>query len=415
MRFVVLTQYYPPEIGAPQVRLPALAKELVALGHDVEIVTAMPNYPTGRIADGYRSKWAMCESIDGISVRRVWMYASLGRGWKRLVGYVSFTFGAGLVLMRTRRADWVFVESPPLILAVPGLLWAALHRSRSIVNVADLWPDAIVDVGAFAEDSVVTKVLRRLERWTYRRATVVNSVTEQISVDLGRRCDPAKVRFLPNGVDTEMFRPDAGVSDTIDSLGLPSSKLFVYTGNIGISQGLDQVLVAMQRVGLRDPEIVLALIGDGSARAALEAQVERDGLRNVVFVDPVPLRTVSEILPCATGAIVSLADLPTNRGARPSKMFPAMASATPVVFAGLSEGARLLEEAGAGLVAPIDDADAIADAIIRLVEDDALGKRLGQSGREFVVANYSWGAIVNSWAASLDSLTAGDACSRSPA
>ena len=142
MRFVIFTQYFWPEVGAPQVRLEAVARQLVLSGHEVEILTTMPSYPSGVVRDGYRRKFVSSEHHDDIRIRRIWSYPAQGRGVKRLVGYVSFALFSTILLLRTKRADFIVIESPPLFLAPPGLLWARLTRSRSILNVADLWPDA---------------------------------------------------------------------------------------------------------------------------------------------------------------------------------------------------------------------------------------------------------------------------------
>lgn len=188
-RFLILTQYYPPEVGASQVRLSAVARELQVLGHDVEVVTAMPNYPTGRIQDRYGRRLRSREVIDGVSVTRVWLYASMGRGLRRLVSYRSFSAAAMFGLVGRRRPDYVFVESPPLFLVIPAVLFARLWRAQLVVNVSDLWPDAAVDLGAISEGRAL-RLARRLELWCYARATVINTVTDGIRAAFGscRRC-----------------------------------------------------------------------------------------------------------------------------------------------------------------------------------------------------------------------------------
>jgi colanic acid biosynthesis glycosyl transferase WcaI len=403
MRILLLTQYYAPEVGAPQVRLRAVVNEFTRRGHEVEVITAFPSYPVGRVFDGYRRRLLMSEEIDGIRVLRSWTYASQGRGIKRLLGYLSFTITSVASLFRARKPDLIFIESPPLFLTVPGLLYARLRRCQSVVNVADLWPDAAIDVGALKADSRFARLAGRLERWAYRQATTVNAVTEGIGRELADgRVDPESIRFFPNGVDTEAFRPDAGDPALVESLGLPSDKLVVYTGNIGLSQGLASVVRAMELVSERDPDVVLGLIGDGSDRPAMQELTSELGIDNVRFIDPVAPEMIARILPVASAAIVSLADLPTNVDARPSKIFPAMASACPIVFAGLSEGSRLVVRAGAGVEVANGDLKAIADAVLVYVGDHDRAAIDGAAGRAFVEAEMSWTAIVGDWLATLD-------------
>jgi colanic acid biosynthesis glycosyl transferase WcaI len=147
-RLVVLTQYFAPEVGAAQTRLSAVVAELVRRGVNVDVVTAMPNYPQGRIHEGYRRKLYTKEHRAGATVRRVWVYAAQGAGAKRLVNYASFAAACTVGLAATRKPTHVFIESPPLTTAVAGLLYARMRRATAILNVADLWPDAAIEVGA---------------------------------------------------------------------------------------------------------------------------------------------------------------------------------------------------------------------------------------------------------------------------
>ncbi len=400
-RFLILTQYYPPEVGAAQVRLSAVARQLHAMGHTVEVVTAMPNYPTGTIQPGYRRRLWRRESIDGIPVTRVWLYASMGRGLRRLLSYLSFTLMSILGLARSRRPDYLFVESPPLFVVVSAALFARLWRAALIVNVSDLWPDAAVDLGVIP-DGAALRLARRLERWCYSRATVINSVTEGIrAVIAAGRAPAAKLRMLPNGVDLEAFRPDGGDATRLAALGLESDALFVYTGNLGYAQGLDSIVRAAQLASQRRAGIVVAFIGDGSDRRSLEALAADIGASNVRFVPPLPLHHVADVLPLTAGVIVSLRRLPTNEGARPSKIFPALASGRPILYAAEGEGADLVAGAEAGIVVANDDVLRIAEAMVRLADDRAEGDRLGANGRALAQARFSWDALVTQWLSTL--------------
>ena len=147
MRFVILSQYFPPEIGGAQTRLKSLATELIRRGHEVEIVTSFPNYPKGELFPGYQKGFYRRENWEGLTLHRVWLYPAVGSGLKRLLNYVSFTLTSFFGLMRCKRPDYIFVESPPLFLSVPAWVMSLLWRSPFIFNVADLWPDVIVDQG----------------------------------------------------------------------------------------------------------------------------------------------------------------------------------------------------------------------------------------------------------------------------
>ena len=180
MRMLILTQFFAPETGAPQTRLGALARELIRLGHEAEVVTAMPNYPAGRIFSAYRGRFYCREDWGGIAIHRVWVHASMGKGAGRLLNYLSFAATSLYALIKSKRPDYIFVESPPLFLAIPAILMARLWRVATILNVADLWPDSVRQLGIL-KPGIILRAAERLERWAYRRADFVNAVTEGIA------------------------------------------------------------------------------------------------------------------------------------------------------------------------------------------------------------------------------------------
>lgn len=155
MRFLFLTQYFRPEIGASQVRLGAIARALKQYGHDVEVVTAVPNHPTGRILPQYRGRFYVLENFHGIPVHRVWIYPAVGAGLRRVVNYASFVAMSLVGLLRCQRPDYVFVESPAFFLALPGSLAAARWRAGMILNVADLWPDSVQQLGVLRTGALI--------------------------------------------------------------------------------------------------------------------------------------------------------------------------------------------------------------------------------------------------------------------
>ena len=402
MRFLILTQYYPPENGAPQVRLAAFARELRRLGHEVEVATAMPNYPHGEIFKGYRRSIYRRDEWEGVPVHRVWVYASLGAGFKRVVNYASFTATALVALCRARRPDYLFVESPPLFLSVPAMLAAAIWRVPVIFNVADLWPDSVRELG-IVRDGPVLRAAERLERWTYRKSTYVNAVTEGIRTALVQRKDVpvSKVLLLTNGVDTEMFHPGPPERALARELGWEGKRVFLYAGTLGIAQGLTVALDAMSRLRACAPEILLAFIGDGSERRPLEAAARARDLTNVRFYEARPPDYIARLYRCASAGFASLKDLPLFEGARPSKILAAMASGKPVIYSGAGEGARLVCSADAGMLVSPGDPAGLATAIRALADNPAMAATLGANGRKYVERECSWTRVVGDWLTAL--------------
>lgn len=397
MRFLLLTQYFPPEVGAPQVRLLALARQLRAHGHEVRVVTAMPNYPAGVVQPGYRGRCRVREEIDGIPVTRTWIYAATGSNVvRRMAGYLSFCASSLPSCLRGPRPDYILVESPPLFLGGTAWLASRLRRTRFVMIVSDLWPASARDLGIITSRRALG-MAEWLERFLYRTAFRVAGVTRGICDAVAAQVGTGKVMFLPNGVDTDMFRPDG---ERPSGLVRPGEVAFLYAGTHGYAQGLDVIVQAAER--LRDrPEIIFLLVGDGPEKARIRTAAQARGLASVRFADPRPASAMPAVFSEARASIVPLLDRPLFQGARPSKIFPSLACGTPVIFSGAGEAAELVEGNDCGLVVPPERPAELADAVRRLADDAALAARLGGCGRRFVEREYGWSAIADRWLSEL--------------
>lgn len=399
MRFLVLTQYFAPEMGAAQLRLAAMIRELRAAGHEVEVVTAMPNHPTGRIFPEYVGRVYRREERDGVVVHRVWLYASVGAGGRRMANYLSFVLTSLVGLAAARRPDFVFVESPPLFLSFPALLVARLRGARVIYNVADLWLDAAVELGILRPGPVL-RFARAFERWTLRHVDFVTTVTEGLrSRLLAKGVAPDRLLFLPNGVDTELFAPREADAALGRALGLDGRHVVVYAGTHGYSHGLDVVLSAAPL--LRDERVTFVLIGDGSEKAALMERAARERLDNVRFLDPGDPAYVARLYSLCVAGLSTLRSTPLFDATRPVKIFSIMAAGKPVLYSGSGEGARLVETAAAGIVVPAEDPAALAASVRRVIGSPAAAAAMGRSGRAFVERHFSWQTLVHAWLSSL--------------
>jgi colanic acid biosynthesis glycosyl transferase WcaI len=395
MRVLILTQYYAPEIGAPQTRLAAFARELGRRGHTVEVVTAMPHHLAGRIYKGYRRKLYVRERVDGVDVHRTWVYAATGTGFKRMLNYLTFTVTSLIGLFRARRPDVVFVESPPLFLSVPGWIAARFYRSALVFNVADLWPDSVRELGVM-RDGLLLRMAARLEAWSYRRADIVNAVTEGIAAALQqqKQVPRSKIAFLPNGIDIDVFLPRSFDAGLARKLNVSEKPVFIYAGTHGIAQGLHHVVDAAAEV--KDEAYVL-FVGSGPTKPMLVERARRRGATNAVFVEPVPLSLMPGYFSLACASIVPLVRTPLMAGARPSKIFPSLACGVPVLYCGEGESAGLLTAAGAGLVVPPEDAAGLAAAMRALVADRSMRNEMSVRARRLAVERFAWSSIVGDW------------------
>jgi len=398
LKFVLLTQYYSPEVGGSPVALGSIARELKRQGHDVKVVTALPNYPTGEIFPEYRGQWMLREEREGIPVFRTWVYAvQSARMLPRLTNYLSFCLSSLLSFRWMSKPDVIFVDSPPIFLALTALLVARLKGARLILNLSDLWPDAVADSG-LVKSGFLLNLAKSLERFLYRASDFVCSVTEGICEILvnHKRVPKGKVLFLPVGVDTELFRPRPADSALVEKYNLSGKRLFMYAGTLGHSYGLSVILKAADR--LRDrSDIAFIFVGDGPVREQLQAETAQMGLGSVVFVRPVPLEEMPRWWSICRGALVSLKDQPIHDSARPSKALPPMASGVPVIFSGAGEMARIVSQAEAGLVVPPERVEPFVACIRRIADDPVLAQKLGENGRRLCEQEFCWHTLVQNW------------------
>jgi colanic acid biosynthesis glycosyl transferase WcaI len=401
MRILLLAQYFAPEVGATQVRLAAFCHGLRAEGHEVEVVTAMPHHPAGQIFPEYRGRFYRREIWEGITVHRLWLYTAKGRGAKRILTYLSFACLCLFGVLRAQRPDYVFVDSPPLFLAVPGWIASCIWRVPFIFNVADLWPDSVLDLGVMRE-SFVTKMGFALENWAYKRADFVTAVTEGVRGALlnQKRVPAKKILFMPNGVDTRLFQPNAAPDEELSgALGVRGKLVVLYAGNHGYANGLEQVILAAGLIA--DRRVHFLFVGDGPDKDRLQALAQDLALTNVTFVESVPIERLGAFLSISAVAVVTLQKSRITRGARPAKTFVMMAAAKPIVLAAEGESAELVRQAKAGLVVPPNVPQQLASAILLLLENPELASRLGANGRVFVETHFDWSLLIRNWLAEL--------------
>jgi colanic acid biosynthesis glycosyl transferase WcaI len=378
VRIAVLTQYYPPEIGAPQGRLSGLAAAFQRRGHGVTVLTAHPNYPSGRIHAGYGGVLRR-EVRDGVPVLRTFIYPTQRADFlPRLSSYFSFVLSSAVVgTLCLEPPDYLFVESPPLFLGLAGVWLSWVKRCRMIFNVSDLWPESAVRLGVLRPAGLAHGLSTWLERFCYRRAALVTGQTRAIVGDISARFPWCRTYHLSNGVNDRVFHPDRRTPEARAALGAEDSCIALYAGLHGLAQGLDRVLDAA--AALRDTPLRFVLMGDGPTKAELMRQARERELGNVTFLEP---RPIAEVPPLLASADIVLVPLVTHLpGATPSKLYEAMASGRPVVLVADGEPAAIVREQAAGLAVAPGDGAGLAAALRALSRDPALRHRLGANGR----------------------------------
>ena len=392
MRMLYLSQYFPPEVGATQTRAYEMAQGLLRAGHQVTMLTEVPNHPEGVIRPEYRGRLIARESLDGIDVIRVWVKTAPAKTFKtRMTFYLSYMLNAvlaGLLLARGRY-DVIYATSPPLFVGGAALVLSRLRRTPLVFEVRDLWPESAVALGELHNPRFI-RWATALEEACYRRARRIVVVTAGMRARLIERGIPAaKLALIPNGANTELFQPQPQAGQQIRAaLGLEDKFLIVYAGIHGIAQGLETALLAADRLRA-EPTLHFLFIGEGPRKADLLALKTQLALPNVTLLEAQPREAIPAYLSAANVALVPLRRLELFKGALPSKLFDAWACACPVLLSIEGEARAVLEQARGGVYFPPEDAEALAEAIRQLANDPAACRRLGENGRAFVEAHYS--------------------------
>lgn len=386
MKVLYVSQYFPPEIGAPAARVHSLSREWVKQGHDVTVLTAFAHHPTGVKARADRWCITRREKSDGIKVVRSYVYATANSGTvRRMASFASFMAAATAIgSVRVSRPDVVIATSPQLLCGCAGWMLAKRFGCPFVFEVRDLWPESIMAVGAMKENFVV-RSLKRVARQLYQRSQCIVTVGEGYRQDIIDRYDVplAKIHSIPNGIDTHLFRPGNRLNQIRARFGWGKRFVAAYVGTHGMAHGLQHVLQAAKT--LKDhPDILFVFIGEGAEKATLKRMASDLHLDNVQFIDPQPRESLTDFYAACDVGLVCLKDQKLFQRVLPSKIFEYLGSARPVLISVRGEARNVIEDAGAGVFVEPENADALARSILDMARNPAGIRAMGESGHRFV-------------------------------
>jgi glycosyltransferase involved in cell wall biosynthesis len=394
MKILVISQYFWPE----SFRINDLVAAWTQRGHEVTVITGLPNYPAGRLFDGYSWRGPFREAYGAAPVRRVPILTrGSRRGLRLLLNYASFVL-SGILLgpfLARGRYDVTFVYAPsPITICIPAIWLRWLRRIPIVFWVQDLWPDNPVALGAVKSGRTI-RWLEALCRWIYRRCDLVLGQSEAFLPSIRRVCpEVARLEVLPNWADA-FYAPQTIESDAPERAEWPSGFTVVFAGNLGSAQSLHTAIEAAEL--LRSEDVHWVFIGDGNQRGPLEDDVRRRGLGACVrFFGWRPGESMPRYLSLADVLLVSLRRDPGFASTIPAKLQSSLAMGRPIVAALEGEGARIVRESGAGVVVQQEDAAALADGVRELVRRGAdVRARMGQRGRAYATSHFDRDTLVD--------------------
>ncbi len=407
VRIVFFSHYYPPEVNAPASRTSEHCRAWAKAGHDVTVVTCVPNHPSGKVYRGYRNRLFQTETIDGVRVVRVWTFLAANEGFLlRTLNYGSYLISATLAMTWLPRPDVVVSTSPQFFCGLSGLLAQRFMRAPWVLEIRDLWPESIVTVGAMRKGLVV-RLLERIEAFAYRKADSIVSVTHSfVSHIVERGADPGKVVVIANGVDLDRFSTSTTTTDAKRRLGLEGRFVAAYVGTHGMAHGLSVILETADLLR-HDRRIAFLLVGDGAERLALEKLREQKQLDNILILGQRPKEEMPGIWAATDASLILLRKSDLFKKVIPSKMYEAMAMQCPIILGVEGEARALLDEAGAGIAVVPENAQELAIAVVRLADDPVLGRQLGNQGYAHVREHYDRAVLASRYLTMLEKLGAG--------
>lgn len=407
MRLLILTQYYPPEIGAPQNRLHELAVRLKKSGVDVEVLTAMPNYPNMEIHEEYKKGKIKEEVIDEILVHRSKIYVSTSKLIvKRLLNYFSFVITSYFRGRKLPDFDFLMVESPPLFLGYSAMSLAKKINAKLIFNVSDLWPESAEKLDLVTNKRLL-KLAYNLEAKCYQSADLITGQTQGIVSDILTRFPNKKVVWLPNGVDLSFynsnmirengFRIKNGFAD--------DQKLFFYGGVIGYAQGLE-IILNSAKAFLSNSKVQFIIQGVGPELERLLELKKTFQVHNVHFLPPVSKTEMPSVLKEIDVAIIPLKKLDLFMGAIPSKIFETLAMKIPILLGVDGEArAHFVDHAKAALFIEPENSEMLVEKIQFLLDNPAIALEMGENGREYAIKTFNRDLIAEKFLKDLESLS----------
>jgi colanic acid biosynthesis glycosyl transferase WcaI len=395
VKILYVSQYFPPEMGAPAARAVELSRHWAGMGHDVTVLTGFPNHPTGVVPEEWRSRLRQLrytETVDGVHVWRTWLWPLPNRkAHERIRNYTSFCVSAAVSGLALDKPDVIIATSPQLLCALAGWWLAFWKRVPFVFEVRDLWPESLVAVGAGGEGTLLHRTLSAIAGFLYRRADRIVVVTPAFKDHLIRQWNvpAAKISIVENGVETDLFRFDPAAGEVRKQLQLEDRFLICYIGTMGNAHGLETLVTAADELQTALPSAKFLLIGEGAEKERIVELVATRGLSNMQFLGQQPRERIPAFVSAADLCLVMLKKTELFKTVIPTKLLEYMACERPVIVAVDGQARQIVEEAGSGIFVEPENSGAMVTAILDLAENSEQRRRMGASGRRYIISKLS--------------------------
>ena len=389
MRVLILSQWYPPE---PMKLLSDMTESLVAMGHEVTVLTGFPNWPSGKIYPGYRQRLVQREIVNGVRIIRIPLYPDHSRNpLKRVANFLSFALSATILgPFIVPRVDVMHVVHPPITVGFPAWVISRLRGGPFTMEIQDMWPENLRSTGMLSNEFAL-RIVGAFARWVYSKAVFVRVISPGFRLNLLYKGVPdKKIRVISNWVDTEYYRPVAKSPEILNEFGMQGRFNILYAGTIGLAQGLEVVLDAAELLQRSLPDTQFVLAGGGIECERLRTEASARRLANVRFLGQLPGDLMPSLYACADVLMLHLRADPLFAITVPHKVFTYLAAAKPILIGGEGDAASLVTGACAGIVVQPDNPEALASAVVRLhAMSQAEREAMGDNGRQVACQSYS--------------------------
>lgn len=410
VKILYVSQYFPPEMGAPAARAAELSRHWARMGHDVTVLTGFPNHPTGVVPEVWRSRLRhlrYTETVEGVRVVRTWLWPLPNRkAHERIRNYASFCVSAAVSGLALPKPDVVIATSPQLLCALAGWWLAFWKRVPFVFEVRDLWPESLAAVGAASAGTLLHSTLGAIAGFLYRHADRIVVVSPAFQGHLVQHWNvPAeKISVVENGVETDLFRRDPAAAEVRKQLQLEDRFLICYIGTMGNAHGLETLIAAAEALRTTRPNAMFLLIGEGAEKDRIVELAAARGLANIQFLGQQPREQIPAYVSAADLCLVMLKKTELFKTVIPTKLLEYMACERPVVVAVDGQARQIVEEAGAGVFVEPENSGALVQAIHELADDPARRRQMGTSGRQYIVNRFSREKTARDYIAVLESL-----------